>query len=356
MIYLLLVAGLVLLVLGAEILVRGASNLATAFGIPSLIVGLTVVAFGTSSPELAVSIQSAYAGQADIALGNVVGSNIFNILLILGISALITPLAVSRQLVRLDVPIMIVVSLLVVPMGWDGRVGRFDGIVLTALLLAYIGLLIHLGRKEGNLSESAPEADLEFNPPRHWSLNVVFILIGLAMLVMGSKWLVDGAVAIARGLGVSELVVGLTIIAGGTSLPEVATSVIASLRGERDIAVGNVVGSCIFNILAVLGVSSIVAPLGIRVAAEALTFDVPLMIAVSIACLPVFFSGSCIDRWEGGIFLGYYVAYTAFLIMNATGHAALPYFTTGMVGFVIPLTVLTLAVVGFRDWRALRQG
>ena len=178
---------------------------------------------------------------------------------------------------------------------------------------------------------------------------------GLVLLVLGARWLVDGAVTFARQLGVSELIIGLTIIAIGTSLPEIATTVMASLRGERDIAVGNVIGSNLFNLLVVIGVTGIVAPAGVTVPAAALRFDIPVMIAVAVACLPVFFSGGRIARWEGGLFLGYYLAYTAYLILSATRHAALPAFSLVMLGFVLPLTAVTLLVVTGRTLNAARR-
>ena len=179
-------------------------------------------------------------------------------------------------------------------------------------------------------------------------MNVIYVVAGLGLLVLGARWLVEGAVTVAQHFGVDELIIGLTIIAAGTSLPEVATSIIASVRGERDIAVGNVVGSNLFNILGVLGLSSIVAPEGLPVSAAALHFDIPVMIAVAVACLPIFFTGHLIARWEGAFFLTYFVAYTLYLVLTAAEHAALPLFSKAMVWFVIPLTGLTLLVVTLR--------
>lgn len=353
----LFILGAVLLIFGAELLVRGASRLAVAFGISPLVVGLTVVAFGTSSPELAVSVQASLTGQADIAVGNVVGSNIFNILFILGTSALIVPLAVSQQLVRLDVPLLIGASVILLLMALDGRIGRLEGIVLFAGVVGYTVFLIRQSRKEkvaigAEYDEAFGEAPREAGS---WIVNSVMAIVGLALLVLGSRWLVNGAVAVAKALGVSELVIGLTIIAAGTSLPEVATSVLASLRGERDIAVGNVVGSCLFNILAILGITSIVAPEGVRVAPAVLTFDLPVMLAATVACLPIFFTGHLIARWEGFLFLGYYVAYTTYLILGATEHDALPAFSQAMIVFILPLTVVTLGVLVVREIRLRRR-
>ncbi|WP_404366940.1 calcium/sodium antiporter [Marinobacter sp.] len=353
---LLFVVGIVFLIVGAEALVRGASRMAAAFGIAPLVIGLTVVAFGTSSPELAVSIESALSGQANIALGNVVGSNIFNVLFILGVSALIVPLIVSQQLIRIDVPLMIGLSVIVLLFSLDGAIGWIDGLLLVTGLVVYVSFLIIQSRRERN--EAAGKAELEGIPglgdgPESggWGKNLGLVVVGLVLLVLGSRWLVDSAVAFAQHLGVSELVVGLTIVAAGTSLPEVVTSIIAALRGERDIAVGNVVGSNIFNIMGVLGIASIIAPEGIAVAPSVLAFDMPVMIAVAFACLPIFFTGGIIDRKEGGLLLGYYVAYTLYLILAASHHDALPEFSAAMLYFVVPLTAITLAIVVMRQMR-----
>jgi cation:H+ antiporter len=349
----LLILGLVFLVIGAEALVRGASRLAAAFGISPLVIGLTVVAFGTSSPEMAVSVMSAYEGQADLAVGNVVGSNIFNVLFILGLSAVITPLIVSRQLIRLDVPIMIGVSVLLLLLTLDGNITRLDGILLFAGIIAYTAFQIIQARREKKAADAAGEGVIEKpTTPLQWLINIGFVIGGLVLLVIGSNWLVDGAIFIAQSLGVSELVIGLTIVAAGTSLPEVATSVIASIRGQRDIAVGNVVGSNIFNILAVLGMSSLVAPESINVAASALRFDIPVMIAVALACLPIFFTGRVIARWEGFVFLAYYVTYTVYLVLAATQNTALTTLNAALIWFVLPITVLTLIVMTVGSLRA----
>ena len=353
----LLIAGLVLLIAGAEILVRGASRLAAAAGISPLVIGLTVVAFGTSSPELAVSVQSAFAGQADIALGNVIGSNIFNILFILGISAAIIPLVVAQQLVRLDVPILIGASLLVYLFGLNGQIGRLEGLLLFAGIITYTVFLIRQSRKENKevQEEYAREyGDRQPHGARHTIVNLLLIVAGLALLILGARWLVDSAVSLAQALGLSELIIGLTIIAAGTSMPEVATSIVAAMRGERDIAVGNVVGSNLFNLLAVLGLTSVVAPNGVPVAAPALAFDLPVMIAVALACLPIFFTGFRVARWEGWLFLVYYAAYVLYLILDAAQHNALPLFSNVMLLFVVPLTALTLLVLVVRERRSRR--
>lgn len=347
------ILGGVLLIAGAELLVRGASKLALAFGLSPLVVGLTVVAFGTSAPELAVTVNSAYTGQADLALGNVVGSNILNILLILGLSAMITPLVVAQQLVRLDVPLMIAASFAVLLLSLDGSLGRFDGGLLFTAVLAYTFFSVRQSRNEtdsvrAEYEEAYGVAPSDPSTRSGWPAQVALVAAGLVLLVLGAQQLVEAAVATATRLGVSELVIGLTVVALGTSLPEVAASVVASLRGERDIAVGNVVGSNLFNLLAVLGLGSLVAPDGVPVPPGAITFDLPVMIVVAIAALPVFFTGYTIARWEGLVFLAYYAAYTTFLVLQATDHHALPGFRDAMLWFALPLTALTLGVLVVR--------
>jgi cation:H+ antiporter len=353
----LLLAGLVLLVVGAEFLVRGASRVAAILRIPPLIVGLTIVAYGTSAPEMFVSIISASSGQGDIAMGNVVGSNICNVLLILGLSALITPLIVTKQIIRSDVPIMIGVSVLLLLFSLDGQLSMVDGLILFIGGVVYTLSLIYQSRKQGTVPDEFTE-EYSFSDrvtPGLWLKNIVFIVGGLALLVLGSRWLVDSAVTIARALQVNELLIGLTIVAIGTSLPELATSVVASWRGERDIAIGNVLGSNIFNILAVLGVAGIVSPSGIEVSEALIKFDIPVAIAVAVACLPIFYSGRRIDRWEGFFFLFYYVIYTAYLILNATQAEALPTYINAMLWFVLPLTIITLAIVSVQEKRAANK-
>ncbi len=356
---LMLIAGLALLVVGAEALVRGASKIAAAFGISPLVIGLTVVAFGTSSPELAVGVQSALSGNGDIALGNVIGSNIFNILVIVGLSAVIVPLVVHQKLVRLDVPLVIGLSVLVFILGLDGRIGRVEGKLLFLGLAAFIVFEIRHGRQESE--EVQQEYAQEYGDGRtkgagQWALNVLLLVSGLAMLILGSDWLVDSASAIARSLGVSDLIIGLTIVAAGTSAPELATSIMAAVRGERDIAVGNAVGSNVFNILGVLGLTAALAPEGIAVPRSALAFDIPIMIAVALAALPVFFTGYTISRWEGAVFLAYYAAYTLFLLLAATEHDALRPYSVLLFVFVVPITAITLLVLALREVRLHRRG
>ncbi|MFC0338204.1 cation:H+ antiporter [Kushneria avicenniae] len=353
-----LVAGLVLLMGGAEVLVRGASKLAALFGIPSLVIGLTVVAFGTSAPETAVSVQSAFSGSGDLALGNVVGSNIANVLLILGLTAMAAPLIVSRQLIRLDVPLLIAAGLLVWGLGANGVLSRLDGALLFGCIVAYtLFMVISSLRESRREAQTARRENPDAEPapsrtPMAWLKYLVMIVVGLVLLVAGSHFLVEGATALARALGLSDLVIGLTVVAVGTSLPELATSILAAVRGERDIAVGNVVGSSLFNLLCVLGLASLVAPQGIPVAASALVFDFPVMIAVSLACLPIFFTGYRIDRWEGLLFFAYYIAYTAYLVLYSTGQDSATLLGHALMFYALPLTAVTLVVLGVRALRS----
>lgn len=346
--------GLAALVLGASSLVRGASKLALSLGLSPLVVGLTIVAFGTSAPEMAVSTGAVLNGQGDIAIGNVVGSNIFNVLFILGASALIVPLVVHMQLIRQEIPIMLGASLLLLAMGLDGGIAMWEGVLLLVLMAVYTAFLVIQSRKE--TAAAASEFNEEIIPAAqgawdaHWAVQVGLIVAGLVLLVLGSEWLVDASVTFAKALGVSDLVIGLTIVAAGTSMPEVATSLTAAMKGERDIAVGNVVGSNTFNILGCVGLSGLVSgSSGLDLAPSLLNFDIWVMLAVALACLPVFLTGREIARWEGALFLGYYVAYVAYLVLAAQQHDALQAYSATMLGFVVQLTIITLVVVWLRE-------
>jgi cation:H+ antiporter len=346
----LFLAGLALLVLGGNALVHGASALAARLGIAPLVIGLTVVAWGTSAPELAVSLRAALRGQGDLALGNVVGSNIVNILGVLGASALVAPLVVSRRLVRLDVPILIALSGAVYVLALDRRVGPGDGFLLVGAGVAYTVFAIHTSRGDSPAVEAK-----EAGRARALAAQAGLVTLGLLLLAVGARWLVEGAVLFARAFGVSELVIGLTVVAVGTSLPEVAASVIAAWRGERDIAVGNAIGSNLFNLAAVLGLTSLAAPGGVPVAEPALALDLPVMVAVAVVCLPLFFTGQAVARWEGALLLAYYGAYALYLVLAAQRHAMLPLFSRTMAFFVIPLTALTVAIVVAREVRRRRR-
>ncbi len=335
--WLLIALGLALLVAGAELLVRGASVLAARIGVSPLVVGLTVVAFGTSSPELAVSLSAVANDQPSLVLGNAIGSNIFNALCILGLSALVSPLVVSQKLVRVDVPIMIAASLALWIMLRDAALGRADGIILLTGIIAYTVFAIRTSARETQDVQDE-YADAAPKPPRRpIAISLVLIIVGLAACVLGARWLVSGAVAVATKLGVSELVIALTIVAAGTSLPELATSIVATIRGQRDIAVGNVIGSNIFNILGILGIAGALAPAGLPAEPSLLAFDLPVMLAVAVACLPIAFTGFRINRAEGALFFAAYLAYIAFIVLTTTQHELADHLAAAMRLFVIPI-------------------
>lgn len=323
---------------------RGASTLAAKVGISPLIIGLVVVSAATSAPELAVTVGAVLDGEPGLAVGNVVGSNIINILLILGVSAIISPLVIKRQLVRFDIPVMVGISILLVVVSLDGRLDLLDGVLLLGGLLVHTVVSIVVGRRE-TVEEPASAPGAEQKKPMPLWLAALLLVAGIGLLVLGAQMLVDGAVSIATGLGVSSLVVGLTVVAVGTSLPELATSIIALRRGERDLAVGNIVGSNIFNIGMVLGLPAIIFGEGIPVPAAAIALDLPLLLATAVALLPIAFTGFVVARWEGWLFVLLWAAYTAYLVLASTEHDALDGFTAVMLWFVLPLVAITLIAV-----------
>ncbi len=352
----LFLGGLALLLVGAELLVRGAGQVAREFGISSLVVGLTVVAWGTGSPELASGLTADFTNHPSLNVGNVVGSNIANILLVLGFAALFSPLRVPRRLVRLDVPLMIGVSVLTLLVSIDGRINKFDGLVFVSALLVYTIWTIRAARgaQRAMVEERAREVvgEPSQGDSAQSTLVVCGVMItgGLALVVLGSAGFIRGAAELARALGLPELVIGLTIVAIGTSLPELATSAVAAAKGERDIAVGNAIGSNIFNLLAVLGICAVVTPGGIEVPDAALNLDMPIMIAVAIASLLVFSTGHIMTRWNGALFLVLYAAYIAYIVLKADQHTAFSSFNTTITMFVLPLAALTLLVLVYQSW------
>lgn len=298
--YLYLIAGLVGLFFGGEALVRGSVGIARRMAIPPLLIGLTVVGFGTSTPELLVSVDAAWRGVPDIALGNIVGSNIANILLIIGLSALVWPIKVMGATLRRDTAVMMAAALVLVPVFAMGQLGRVSGVILVAGLAAY---LVWAYRQPGDMEAE----DVGVPAPALALVSTLWVIGGLVALMVGARFLVDGAVSIARGYGISEAFIGLTIVAVGTSLPELATSLIAALRRQSEIAIGNIVGSNIFNVLGILGVTALIAP--ITVASRFLTFDLPVMIAVSLVLTALLLTRSVIGRGVGVAMLAGYVAY-----------------------------------------------
>lgn len=325
-----LLAGFVLLLVGAEVLVRGASRLAAAIGMSQLVIGLTVVALGTSAPEFAVSLQSALSGSVDLAIGNAVGSNILNTLLILGISALVIPLAVSKDVMRVDFPVMLIATAGLYYLAMDGVLSLIDGLILFSTMVAYLTWLVWCSerrrrkRKRDDARAINAAGEIQAETPKTLLsvvFNLVLVVVGLGLLIYGCDLFVDACVKTARTLGVSELMIGLTIVSLGTSLPELLTCLVAALRGHRDIAVGNVVGSNLFNILGVLGLTAIVANNGLPVAAAAISFDIPVAIGAVLLCIPVFITGWKISRKEGALMVACYAAYIIYLISAHSGQA-----------------------------------
>jgi len=353
-----LVVGMVALVFGAEWLVRGASSVAAKLGVAPIVIGLTVVAFGTSAPEMAVSISGALSGSADVALGNVVGSNTFNILFILGLSAALSGLSIDQRLLKLDIPLLIVITGVVYLLILNDVVSRLEGVALFVGVIAYTGWLLR-GAMKGDTPaveaeyESAAESAEGSTVERPLVFQIGLVIVGLGLLVLGSQLLVNSATEIAEALGVSDLVIGLTIVAAGTSLPELATSVLAAMRGQRDIAVGNVVGSNIFNLLSVLGAAAAVSSNGVAVNPEVIRLDFPVMLAATIVLLPICWNGFMIKKWEGALLALFYVAYVAYLIMEA-GDSTAPELYRSMMLIVVPLVIIVYSAAGFQGWRKHR--
>lgn len=323
-----LACSLGILTLGAEALVRGASGLARKMGVSSFFIGLTIVGFGTSTPELATGITAALHGHTDVNLGNVVGSNIFNIALILGVTSLIAPIPVNTAVVRSEVLIVIGTSLIpFVTLATGGQFVRPVAALLVVGLLIYVWRGYRAGRREPESlgSELAAEITSEMEVPAPLARasmpgQIILILLGLAMLVYGSTLLVRSSVDIARSLGVSELVIALTIVAAGTSAPELFTSLVAAMRKQSDISIGNILGSNIFNVLGILGVTSLISPQSVN--HQVFLFDLPVMFGVSCACLPIMMSHRRISRGEGVFLLGVYAAYVTLLFVFASGRGA----------------------------------
>jgi len=309
--WLLVLAGLALLTVGGEGLVRGASRLARRFGVTPLVVGLTIVAFGTSSPELFVSVGAAFAGRGDIAVGNVVGSNIGNIGCILAVCALIFPLRVSMQILRVDMPVALVAALIAAVVLSDGRLGRGEAVLLLAGLATYTALTIRAARREQALAVREEFAASVPAPAGPVSREIAFVAGGLLALMLGARLMVEGATSIARAAGVSDAVIGLTIVAIGTSLPEFSASLVAAFRRQPDIAVGNIVGSNIFNTLGILGAAGAAEPLR---AYDLRALDLGVMVGFTLLLLPFMKTGFRLQRWEGALLLAGYVAYVVHLI------------------------------------------
>lgn len=358
LVFLHIAGGLIALAAGGELLVRGATALAVSAGVSSLVIGLTVVAFGTSMPELVVSLQANASGSAGIAVANVVGSNIFNILFILGLCGIIAPLSVASQVVRLDVPFLIFGSLVVYGIAQFGSITAWNGLFLISCLTVYTAFIIRRSRRETRAVRAEYDAALkeERNEVKNLPLWLNFILLatGLLVLVLGARWLIEGSVAVARSFGVGETVIGLTIVAAGTSLPEVAASVMATLKGERDIAIGNIIGSSTFNIFAILGFAPVLAG-SLPVPPEMLDVDFPVMLFAAIACFPHLVAGLVFNRLEGILFFLSYCGYTTYLVLSAMGSPHLHAVRQVFVTVVLPLLCLSILLILWTKMRMARK-
>jgi cation:H+ antiporter len=340
-----LALGLILLAVGADFMVRAAVRMAARLQVRPLIIGLTVVAFGSSAPQMAISTQAVLGNAPDIAFGSVIGSSIFSLLVTLGGCALLTPLRVSRELVRLDLPLMFGASALVFVLAFNGPFGGREGVVLLLALLGYLWLLRRQARHHGRTYPAVVA------PARTWPRSVLMFATGAGLLVGGGHLLLQSTVALASSLGLSERVIGLTLVAVSASLPELATSLVATLRGQRDIAVANVVGSNLFNLLGVLGVTAVLAPLPLSISPNALDFDLPVMLGVAALTLPLFYSGLRITRLEGLMLLALYALYGLHLISFTTGMPLAARLEHAMLRYVLPAMALLVVISTWRAWR-----
>lgn len=314
--------GLVVIIVGAQMLLRGATRIAAMLGVKPILIGLTVVAIGTSTPELAVGITAAYEGRGPLSVGNIAGGNLFIILFVLGLSAAYRPLRLQLLSIKFDVLAMIAAAFALLAMAWDGVLTRAEGAILLAASVAYFATLARLSRRESaqmklEFAEEYSRRALRVRAgAAQWAWNATLLIAGIALSIGGADLLVAGAAAIARRLGVSDAVIGLTIVAFGTNAPELSTTLVATLKDDRDVAIGNLIGSSITNILVILGLVCLVAPGGIEVGRDVLRFDLPLAALAALACLPVFRSGQMVSRREGACFVGAYFAYLGTLLLR----------------------------------------
>ncbi|HHX31670.1 MAG TPA: calcium/sodium antiporter [Bacteroidales bacterium] len=305
-----LLLSFVILYYGAEGLVFGASSLAKRLGISALVIGLTIVSIGTSMPELLVSIKAAMNGQSAISIGNALGSNLFNIGIILGLSAIIYPLLAKKQLLKFDVPVMILTSVLFLLLFLDSKISRIEAILMVILFLSYTTYLLVSSKRKHNINPNRDEDD-DIKLTKHWALDILFIVVGLVALVWGSDLLVVNAIIIAERLGMSEAMIGLTIVSAGTSMPELATSAVAAFKKRTDIAIGNIVGSNIFNILLILGVAGIIQPISTP---DINYIDALVVVALGVLLWLFMKMSASIRRWQGVVFIVLYVLYIIFKV------------------------------------------
>lgn len=312
--------GLIIITVGAEILLKGASKIASLFNIRPIVIGLTVVSIGTSLPELAVGLTAIGEGAGDIAIGNIAGTNIVNILFILGLSAAIRPLPLSMKSIKTELYAMIFAAVLLFVLSLDGRLSTWDGLLLVFLGIVYLAVIVKTSRNEPAKVQKEFQQEFEPSPKSEksdykvWGWNFMLLFCGIIATIYGAEKLVDGAVNIAQHFGMSDAVIGLTIIAIGTSAPELATTIVATIRNEREVAIGNLLGSSIINIFIILGITGIFTPKGINVSDDILWFDLPLAALVAMVCYPVFKSDQMVSRKEGITFVSLYMAYLAYLL------------------------------------------
>jgi len=341
------ILGLIALIWGAEILVRSSSKLAASLGVSKLVIGLTVVAFGTSAPELAVGIEAGLMDQPDILMGNVIGSNLTNTLLILGLAALIIPLQVHKNLIRFDLPVMITSTVILILLSLNNIITFWECVILFACLIIYLFALVRFSGKSRLTDEEIVEAGSPW-------LNGLLSLGGLVLLIAGARWMVESATIFALMAGVSELVIGLTIVAIGTSLPEIVTSILAAVRGEKDLAVGSIVGSNILNILSVIGIAGLFIS-GIPVQDSLLEVEYIILLAVSVICFPIFFTGRRIKRVEGAIFLTSYILYLFYLYLDSASSTFMPSFIQSVLYGFVPLVILYVLVALIIEFRSKNE-
>jgi len=341
------ILGLIALIWGAEILVRSSSKLAASLGVSKLVIGLTVVAFGTSAPELAVGIEAGLMDQPDILMGNVIGSNLTNTLLILGLAALIIPLQVHKNLIRFDLPVMITSTVILILLSLNNIITFWECVILFACLIIYLYALVRFSGKSRLTDEEIVEAGSPW-------LNGLLSLGGLVLLIAGARWMVESATIFALMAGVSELVIGLTIVAIGTSLPEIVTSILAAVRGEKDLAVGSIVGSNILNILSVIGIAGLFIS-GIPVQDSLLEVEYIILLAVSVICFPIFFTGRRIKRVEGAIFLTSYILYLFYLYLDSASSTFMPSFIQSVLYGFVPLVILYVLVALIIEFRSKNE-
>lgn len=349
--YILLGVGLVILLGSAELLVHQATKLAGLLGTSNLFIGLTITAFGTSLPELAVGISGQLSRNADVGLGNIIGSNIFNVLFVLGLAAVIRPIIVQRSNIRRDIPIILATCILFFIMAMDGNIGTVEAFLLILILAGYLYYTFRIKssqeEKESGRGDSSKGKATQYRIP----IIIGLTIISIALIIISSNWIVTGASGIAGRFGMSQFVIGLTVVAVGTSLPEIATSIAAVRQGNFDLAVGNVLGSCFFNIVAVPMAMTLVSSLPLTISSEAVWVDIPFMILALVACMPVFISGHRISRSEGVLYLFYYTLYAVMLYFRGIPGSFLSRYKVELGILALPIMIITIVILFVRTYK-----